>query len=109
MQLDHEEVARLCAEVGRYLRRAHRLQAATWYESQAAAFVRGNESEFQALAQAVHESISAGAGGPLGVIVPDALGNADAEATTNYKASLDRLYRLTTRSRWRDWVRSVTG
>ncbi len=109
MSTNYEEASRLCAEVSGYLRGAHHEQAARWYEQQAAALRSDKGVERVALIRAIHESVSAGAGGPLGVVLTDATGKPDVEATTRYKESLDRLYRLTSQSRWRDWLRTFTG
>lgn len=109
MKMDYAEVSRVCSEVGGYLRQAHLERAARWYEQQALALRDTGDAERPALVRAIHESISAGSGGPLGVVITDATGRADVEATTNYKAALERLFRLTLQSRWRDWLRSLTG
>ncbi|QCR44571.1 hypothetical protein C1N91_14615 [Curtobacterium sp. SGAir0471] len=109
MKTNYAEVSRLCAQVSGYLRGAHHEQAARWYEQKAAALMSDEDVERVALIRAVHESISAGTGGPLGVVLTDAAGRPDVEATTRYKESLDHLYRLTAQSRWRDWLRTFTG
>jgi hypothetical protein len=109
MSTNDEEVSRLCEEVSGYLRGARHDEAARWYEQQARALRNDVGTERAALIRAIHESVSAGAGGPLGVVLTDGGGKADDEATTRYKGALDRLFRLTTQSRWRDWLRTWTG
>lgn len=43
------------------------------------------------------------------MVVVDELGRADVEATTEYRERLSLLYRLTTRSSFADWLKSLTG
>lgn len=109
MRTNDEEVSRLCEEVSGYLRGARQEEAASWNEQQARALGSDVGAERAARMRAIHESVSAGAGGPLGAVVTDGRGTADDEATTRYRGALDRLFRLTTQSRWRDWLRTWTG
>lgn len=107
--IDRDRVGHLCLEVGQYLRRAHARDAAEWYEARGRDLLRGDVHDQAAVFREVHSSISAGSAGPLGVVVVDELGRADVEATTEYRETLGLLYRLTTRSSFADWLKSLTG
>lgn len=104
-----QELVELCRSVANSLNLAHDLHSAQRCTDVAGVIGSGSPGRSAALIVQIHRPVRGRAGGARGAVIVAADGRADSKAIAQFHDDLSRLYDLTRRSRFADWVRSFTG
>lgn len=104
-----KEIIELCVRVASSLELARDRQSARWFHDAAESLRSASAGSAADLTAQIHRTVRGGAAGPRGVVIVGADGRADSSATERLHADLARLYAVTRRSRFSDWIRSFTG